>query len=53
MTNGGQTMNADACPRCGHPEGWALKLRVRAILIGHVVSTVAAFAVGYAVARAT
>ena len=36
------TATADTCPRCGLPEGWTLKLRVRLVL----ASLALAFAAG-------
>ena len=27
-------MDVDQCPRCGLPENWTLKLRVRLVLVG-------------------
>lgn len=36
-------MDADQCPRCGLPEGWTLRLKVRLVLVGFVLC----FVLGY------
>ena len=42
------TATADTCPRCGLPEGWTLKLRVRLVLISLAVAFAAGVCVGVA-----
>ena len=37
---------ADACPRCGLPEGWTLKIRTRLVLASLALAFVAGVLVG-------
>jgi hypothetical protein len=46
-------MDANDCPRCGLPEGWTLKLKVRLVLLDLAVTAIVCLALGYGVGRLT
>ncbi len=41
-------MNPDTCPRCGLPEHWTLKVRMRVVFVSLAVALVAGLAIGAA-----
>ncbi len=39
-------MNPDACPRCGLPENWTLKVRLRLVFVTILIAFVAGVMLG-------